>query len=208
MTMVDHAGPDDVAETTPTTAMSLSDHVELIKWHLGRYDARRESTASRASVVLSAAAILSAGEAIVLGQVSGDVLRRVDPWPKIVLGVLVLTSSFLVIGSLIRASQVLVTRRPSRALFGEGGSLPRGLIFNGTDTVALLKTFADFRRALVAQDDQAVFDAAAVELWVTIQQHRRRYAQLRSAVALLQLAAFALILILIEVIPLYLAGKP
>jgi hypothetical protein len=42
--------------------------IELVKWHIDRYDRLRGSTTNRAAVVLSAGTILSAGVAVVLSQ--------------------------------------------------------------------------------------------------------------------------------------------
>src|SRR6266567_446089 len=53
-------------EVNSVAPVSLQEKIELIKWHLGRYDRLRASTTNRAGVVLSAAAILSAGIAVIL----------------------------------------------------------------------------------------------------------------------------------------------
>lgn len=47
------------------------DELDLLKWHIDRYDRRGASTVSRASIVLSAGAILSAGNAVILSPLLG-----------------------------------------------------------------------------------------------------------------------------------------
>jgi hypothetical protein len=171
-------------------------HVELLKWHLERYDRLRASTASRASVVLSAGAILSAGNALAIGQLLGGSFDQFGRWLTMAFGVAALGNAILLVLSLIRATNVLVTRRASRAIFDNGPSLPPSLLFNGTDTVTHTPTFEAFRAVVAEQTERDILAAAQVELWVGIQQHRRRYAHLRASVRLLQYAAVTFLVIL------------
>ena len=181
----------------PSPALSDDDRLAVLKWHIERYDRLRISTASRAAVVLSAGAILSAGNALLLGQILGDAVDWLISWQLLVLTVAALASAGLVVSSLIRATNVLLTTRGSRATFAALSDPPPSLIFNGADTIAHLTTFADFRKALETQGPQAIADAAEVELWVCIHQHRHRYAQLRAAVRLLRYAALAFFVVLV-----------
>ncbi|HEU4350190.1 MAG TPA: hypothetical protein VFR35_20615 [Actinoplanes sp.] len=163
----------------------------MIKWHIERYDRLRTSTASRASVVLSAGALLSAGNVLLITQIlarSADWLRS---WWLLLFTLIAVTGVGLVMASLLRAAGVLVTLRSSRAEFASAGELPVSLIYNGTDTLAHLPTFEAFRSAVRGQDPDDAAAAAEVELWVCINQHRSRYARLRQAVRLLRHAALA-----------------
>ncbi|MEV6929753.1 hypothetical protein AB0M46_35405 [Dactylosporangium sp. NPDC051485] len=176
-------------------AAAPANNVELLRWHLDRYDRLRSSTANRASVILSAAAILSAANAVVLSQLlSGPILDR--RWLFAAFGAALVASSTLVVLSLIRAAGVLVTGRDSRELFGGREELPPGLVFNGTDTVRRLHSFAEFAAVVDRQQEIDIYRAAQVELWIGIQQHRYRYVRLRSAGRLLRWAAVAVLLVL------------
>jgi hypothetical protein len=165
--------------------------LELLKWHLGRNDQRRVSTANRASVVLSAAAILLAGNALILSRLLAGSNATLSAPLAVVFGTGMLASVALVIVSLIRASGVLVTIRASRDTFARAQGLPSALLFNDTDTVSQLATFDDFRAAVDTQDYEAILEAAKVELWIGLLQHRHRYLHLRGAVQALRWAAIA-----------------
>ncbi|MFY1687099.1 hypothetical protein [Plantactinospora sp. WMMB782] len=187
------AGSSAADPETPSTA----ERIDLLQWHLDRYDRSRASTSSRASVVLSASAILSAGNAVVLAQLlGGSVADRLGSVPLVLFTLASLVSAGLVVLSLLRAASVLVTIRPSRAILGSGDELPEALVFNGTDTVRRLHSFAEFQAALAGQRDPEIRRAAQVELWIGIQQHRQRYVRLREAVRLLRYAAVAFLAIL------------
>jgi hypothetical protein len=170
----------------------------MLKWHIERYDRARTSTASRAAVVLSAGAILSAGNVLLLGQILG---RTADwlasGWWLPVLSAATLISAGLVVSSLVRAANVLLTTRRSRDAFETLGNVPLSMIFNGPDTLANVSTFADFRAIVANQSAADIRQAAEVELWVCIHQHRHRYRQLRIAVRLLRYAAIAFFTILV-----------
>jgi hypothetical protein len=183
--------------SAPAESLDMSEKISLLKWHLDRYDRLRASTASRASVVLSATAILSAGNALVISQLLGAAHSVTMPaWLLGGFTAAALGGAALIALSLIRASRVLVTTRDSRSIFAPNGDLPAGLLFNGTDTVRRIPSFRDFQEVVRAQGSQEVLDAAQVELWITIQQHRQRYSQLRLAVRHLRWAAVTFLVIL------------
>lgn len=174
--------------TRPREAIALDEQIVLARWHLDRYDRLRVSTASRASVVLSAGAILSAGNAVILTQIP----RTADLPFQIITGALAITtalSSLLVVMALLRASTVLVTLRDSKTMFLGREAVPSGLTFNGTETVAKVASFAEFHDLMDMQDERDVLAAAHLELWICINQHRHRYFRLRGAVRLLRYAA-------------------
>ncbi|WP_327087305.1 hypothetical protein OIE66_34005 [Nonomuraea sp. NBC_01738] len=178
--------------------------VDLLRWHLDRYDRLRASTASRASVLLSAGAILSAGNALVLSQLFGE--TRLATWVLVVLALLLTASVILVVTALIRASGVLVTLRPSRELFPGGSDLPESLLFNGPDTIKIASSFEMFAAAASAQDYAQIKQAALVELWIVIHQHRYRYARLRAAAQVLRWAAIAFVAVVIGLVAANLAS--
>jgi hypothetical protein len=174
--------------------------LELLKWHLGRNDQRRVSTANRASVVLSAAAILLAGNALILSRLLAGPDARLTRPLAAVFGAGMLASVALVIISLIHASGVLATIRTSRETFGGAQRLPPALLFNDTDTMSQLATFDDFRAAVDTQDYEAILEAAKVELWIGLLQHRYRYLRLRGAIRALRWAAIAFLVSAIGIV--------
>ena len=176
---------------------SLSEKIVLVRWHLDRYDKLRSSTASRAAVVLSAGALLSAANAVVIVQLLRVDLDRPSPLALASCVLVGLVSFVLIVLAVIRASGVLVTGRDTRRTFAHLGALPLGLIFNGTDTVAHVRSFEEFSAVFSRQTEADILKAAQVELWVCIQQHRRRYLNLRSSVRILQYASVSLLVLLV-----------
>ena len=163
----------------------------MLYWHLDRYDRLRSSTTGRASVVLSAGAILFAGNAIILSALLQQAVDEFPRWWSAAFTVATLACSALVILSLVRAADVLVTAQDSRTLLNRNDSIPSGLVFNGSDTVREIATFGRFQEVLEEQTPAQIVEAAQVELWIGIRQHRLRYERLRLAVRLLRWAAVA-----------------
>ncbi|MGW7514376.1 hypothetical protein ACWGJ2_02130 [Streptomyces sp. NPDC054796] len=171
-----------------------AEKLALLKWHLDRYDRLRVSTASRAAVVLSAGAILSAGDAVLLTRLLEGANPHLDSRLALVFGLGLLGSIGLLVLSLVHATGVLVTLKASRDVFADMRDLPPGLIFNDSDTVRELATFDDFKATVDTQDYPAMVRAAQVELWIGIRQHRHRYLRLRAAARMLRWAAAVFLL--------------
>ena len=193
MRQSDHHQQDEAA-IRPT----VQEKIELVKWHIIRYDQLRTSAANRASVVLSAGALLSAGNAIVLSELFTN--------PRTVKGIfLFLYSAGIVAGlslivlSLINATGVLVSLRVTRRLFPDE-DLPPGLLFNATDTLHSSKSFRDFQTLVAAEDYFQILERAEVELWIVIQGYKYRYAKLRGAVGTLRAAALIFLALLVTLV--------
>jgi hypothetical protein len=183
--------PEPVAAAPPGT-----DRLPVLRWHIERYDRLRASTASRAAVVLSAGAILSAGNAVVLAQVFNGAFDHFPPWLVALFTVGILAGATLVVLSLLEAANVLVTPRPSSEMFIGDQEPPPSLLYNGTYTVAATHSYREFRAAVAAQRESEQVEAAQVELYVVIRQHRHRYQRLRAAVRLLRGAAVLFLVVL------------
>lgn len=115
------------------------------------------------------------GNAIVLSALLQNTVVDLPRWWSGVLTVATLIAAGLVLLSLVRAAEVLVTVRDSRSLVTSGDTVPLGLIFNGTNTVREIATFGRFQEVLREQTPEQVLEAAQVELWIVIRQHRLRY---------------------------------
>lgn len=181
---------------------TVQDRVELIKWHIVRYDQLRTSTANRASVVLSAGALLSAGNAVVLSELFAN--------PKIVKGLFlpiysagIVASLSLIVLSLISATGVLVSLHVTRKLFPDK-DLPPGFLFNATDTLRKSESFREFQRLVGSEDYSHILECAEVELWLVIQGYKYRYAKLRGSIRALRAAALVFLVLLVALV-LYLA---
>jgi hypothetical protein len=173
----------DGADSTAITQARL----DLARWHIDRYDRLRASTFSRAAVVLSAGAILTAGNAVILSQL---LQRATDlhQWLLVLCTLGLVASASLIVLAIVRATGVLVSLQSYRTMFPDP-KLPSSLVFNAPDTMRLSSTFTEFEEAVAAQEPPDILRAAHVELWIIIRQHRYRYAQLRSAVRALRYSA-------------------
>ncbi len=191
----------------PEDLSTTSEKIKMLRWHLDRYDRLRGSTANRAGVVLSAAALISAANALLLSEVSSMPARGVPLYALAACMAIVLAGATLVVIAAIRACGVLVTLKDSRTLFDPRDQLPPSPLFNGTDTVRRLQTFDQFREIVAVQSDADLEQAAEVELWIGIKQHRHRYLRLRSAVRILRYAAVVFLAALMMVIVLELSYR-
>ncbi len=204
--MVDTPQPRQPANEIPGTELDLpsawttNDALTMLRWHLDRYDRLRASTASRAAVVLSASALLSAANAVIIAQVLGE---RFNSISGVLLALCVLPSLagfVLIVLTVLRATGVLTTTRSSRTLLTGAAAPPPGPIFNGGDTLDAFVTYHDFSAAVDVQDRESIIQSAKAELWIVIHQHRLRYVELRTAVRLLRLAAVTLPIAIVVVV--------
>lgn len=179
---------------------TVVDRIDLIRWHLDRYDRLRSSTTARASVILSATAILSAGCVVELTLVLGKTTLSLRGLERTLLIAGVGLTITLVVVGLVHATTLLATSKQTRRMLAGGQDLPIGLIFNGTDTIREISSFRDFTAVVETQGHQQILRAAEVELWITIHQHRWRYVRLRVATRLLRLSALAFLVMLLTIV--------
>src|SRR5690349_15574208 len=125
---------DAAAPLSPTAAMPVEEQLALARWHLDRYDRLRASTATRAAVVLSAGALLSAANALIITQIVGTAAVNVPTGVLAGCATIAFAGAALVVLAVLRAASVLVTLKDSRRTFDGGHHLPSSPVFNGTDT--------------------------------------------------------------------------
>jgi len=190
------SGPEFAAADPNGDTPTARELIELMKWHLSRYDQLRSSTANRASVVLSASAVLSAGNALVLNELHSWLTGPTSTLVVSIAAAALLSSMWLTIKAAIGSSRVLVTPKGSRTIFDAGSIVPSAPLFNGGDTIREYDSFADFSRVAGTQTHRDILLAAQVELWIVIKQHRYRYLRLRQAARALRQAAAAFLLLL------------
>jgi hypothetical protein len=174
--------------------------IELVRWHIDRYDRLRGSTTNRAAVVLSASAILSAGVAVVLSQLLSN-SAELKGWPLTVFSAGTAATALLLVLSLVLAMDALISLRRSSQMFPDPARPPgAGLIFDAADTVEGLKSLADLSNAVKTEVYGQTLDRALAELWILIRQHRHRYGRLRGAVRALRYAAILFLAVLIGLV--------
>ena len=174
--------------------MSLREKIEFIEWHIMRHDQLRISAASRASIVLSACAILSAGNAVILSQLLGS-SADVKGWILAVLSAGIAASAALIVVTVVLSTSVLISVRPSAKRFPDD-ERPGGLLFHAADTVRHIRSFAQFRTLVEEEHYGQVLEQAEVELWLAMQHYMYRYGKLRGAVIAFRGAAIIFVCVL------------
>lgn len=161
-------------------AMSSSDLLDLAKWHIDRYDRLRSSTSVRASVLLSANAVLATGSLILVNyhlQTAGT--SRVL-WIESLFGVLAVLTMSLILRSLWGSINAIAARKTTRSL--HSAEIPSRFLFNWGDTLRSVDGHSDFARRVGDLSLDAILGHAVAELWTDILQHSQRHRHLRSAI--------------------------
>ena len=174
--------------------MSLREKIEFIEWHIKRHDQLRVSASSRASIVLSACAILSAGNAVILSQLLGS-SAEVKGWVLAVLSAGIAASACLIVVTVILSTSVLISVRPSSKRFPDDDR-PTGLLFHAAHTVRHIHSFPQFQALIEGERYGQVLEQAEVELWLAMQHYMYRYGKLRGAVIAFRGAAIIFVCIL------------
>ncbi|MFC8728190.1 hypothetical protein [Streptomyces bacillaris] len=172
------------------------DLLEITKWHIDRYDRLRSSTSVRASVLLSANAVLASGSLILVNyhlQTSKDSRTL---WIELVFSALAVLTLSLILRSLWSSINAIAARKTTRVLHST--EIPSRFLFNWGDTLKSVDGHSDFARKIKDLSLESILGHATAELWTDILQHSQRHRHLRSAIntfrycvmALLGLAAF------------------
>lgn len=161
--------------------------LELLNFHITRYDGLRASTANRASILLSANTLILAALGILFTNGIPDALKSSK-----ILGVTALIMTLgvasLVLRSVYLALNAIVSTKSSRSLHG---AIPDRSLYNHADIVRRVTSAQEFiEEALTLTEDQLLGGAAA-ELWTGIRQHYLRYQYLRRAVRLFLFSALS-----------------
>ena len=169
--------------------------LELLRWHIDRFDRLRASLAARAGAVLSATAVLVAGEAFLGNHYFAVAHKRF--W-DLGMATALATSFGLALGAGWSALITLVNpkakRDPRRAALNRGAfGWPSVVRDYPEDHEGSAERFAE--TLIESPGYRATLREGALELWVGIHNHRRRYESLQRAVRVLRIcaAAFALL---------------
>ena len=165
---------------------SPEERLDLVRWHLDRYDRLRGSVAGRAAMVLSANALLLAGATFLLRTLpvpAEGVVRTLKVCvASATLPILVLVAVSVAFG----LNAVVSPKKTSRQLFG--AAIPNRFVFIHRDTVETCKDYRSFAEEFLAQSTEETLESAQATLWTVIKQHHLRYKNLRRAVRTLALS--------------------
>ncbi|MFH8402019.1 hypothetical protein ACH4E9_31925 [Streptomyces anulatus] len=185
-----------MSEQMTEESMSSSDLLDMTKWHIDRYDRLRSSTSVRASVLLSANAVLASGSLILVNyhlQTNKGSRTLLIEAAFCVMAVLTLS---LILRSLWSSINAIAARKTTRVL--HSAEIPSRFLFNWGDTLNSVDGHSDFARKVKGLSLDSILGHAMAELWTDILQHSQRHRHLRSAIntfrycvmSLLALAAF------------------
>ncbi|MDV9195522.1 hypothetical protein [Streptomyces sp. Wh19] len=182
--------------------MSGSDLLDMTKWHIDRYDRLRSSTSARASVLLSANAVLATGSLILVNYHLQTTKGSRAVWIESLFCALATLTLSLILRSLWSSVNAIAARKTIRVLHST--EIPSRFLFNWGDTLKSVDGHSDFVRKVKDLDLDSILGHAAAELWTDILQHSQRHRHLRSAIntfrycvmALVGLAAFTFVVAL------------
>ena len=180
-------------------ATNVGEKIEMVKWHIQRYDALRASTANRAAMVLSANALLLASSTFLLDKIVANLNLYSSYQRCFVLVSVSLTLLLLAISIFYAIRGVIAVSKTSRDLFGY--DIPKHPFFSQRDTIESFSGFQSFKEGFMDTNSEKMLSYALGDLWTVINQHFYRYQNLRTAIRFLSagivvflISAFALIL--------------
>ncbi|GGZ17079.1 hypothetical protein GCM10010327_55000 [Streptomyces nitrosporeus] len=169
-----------VSEQTAEESMSSSDLLDMTKWHIDRYDRLRSSTSARASVLLSANAVLASGSLILVNY---HLQTTKGPRTLLIESVFCLLAALtlsLILRSLWSSINAIAARKTTRVL--HSAEIPSRFLFNWGDTLKSVDGHSDFARKVKELSLDSILGHAMAELWTDVLQHSQRHRHLRSAI--------------------------
>jgi hypothetical protein len=170
--------------------------LDLVKWNITRYDQIRASTASRASLLVSANALLLAGTTLLLNGY--DISDAHKNWKQHAITicfalavVTTFTSIAISIWYCVGAVSAYKRRRTSRQVFRN--KLPSRFIFNWGDTLRTSEDFQAFLSTLRSSTSEDTLKAASAELWSVIYQHSTKHRSLRMGIRFFRFSLLAFV---------------
>ena len=163
--------------------------LELLNFHIVRYDGLRATLANRASILISADTLLLAALGLLFTKGIPHALESRHIM-EIVSVILTFALASLILSSVYFALNAIVTTKPSHTLFGD---FPNRLLYNHHDTFDAYKdrTAQEFINESLTLTEDRLLESASAELWTGIQQQYRRHLFLRRALDKFFISALA-----------------
>lgn len=158
--------------------------LNLICWLIDRYDTLRSLTANRASLIISADAILLATSSLTLENIiSTDV--QYNTLMQILLSIGIGSNVLMLVISIFYAINSLAyvwktNRQKLKTL-----DLPQCFFFHPRETVETLKTFKDFKEKFIKSSKKEMVNYALGKLQLVIHGHHIRYQLFRKSIRFL-----------------------
>ncbi|MET9807176.1 hypothetical protein [Streptomyces halstedii] len=151
-----------LSEKMTEDPISSSDLLDMTKWHIDRYDRLRSSTSVRASVLLSANAVLTSGSLILINyHLQTTKGSRALPIEAAFCVLATLTLS-LTLRSFWSSINAIAARKTTRVL--HSAEIPSRFLFNWRDTLNSIDGHSDFARQVQGLSLDSILGHALAEL--------------------------------------------
>jgi hypothetical protein len=167
--------------------------IALTRWHIDRYDRLRASTATRASVLLSANSVLMAGSAFLVDYHLQTAPPDRHPVWTIFFAVVAAITIGLVLRSLWSCVDAIAARKTTRMV--HPGEIPSRFLFNWGDTLKAVDGSSSFVSKVSVLSYDEVLRHASAELWTDILQHSQRHRHLRAAISVFRYGIVAFLVL-------------
>lgn len=187
--------PEILPETAPLeeTSLAAGELLEILRWHIDRYDRLRASTSARASILLSASSVLLTG--IILFVNHRIQARSTNPigYPDIALVTVIAITGALTLASIANCINAIAAWKTSRSM--HNGEIPNRFLFNWGDTIKSVDGYTAFAERVTNLDSKAILGHATAELWTDISQHRTRHKYLRTGIMLFRYSIISFVVL-------------
>ncbi len=173
---------------------------ESTRWMLSRYDSWRASIATRCSIVLSATALLLAGETFLLENIMSKEIAIQEGLFNVLVGAIALSTILLTLSLFYSTTGIANVFKSSRE--GTAKGTPNRLLFHPSDIINTSGSFEEFVQEYSIKSREEFDKALWSEIWSLVNMHHIRYQKLRKAIKYLVISIpiylLAVVLILIN----------
>ncbi|GAA2784084.1 hypothetical protein [Crossiella cryophila] len=166
----------------PTSSTHLAPEalLELVRWHLDRYDRLRASTSTRASILLTAGSVLFTGLSLLITyRLQTRDINPVDG-ADIAVAAVGMVTILLNLASILSCIGAIAARKTSRAVHDK--EIPPRFLFNWGDTHKSADGYTSFAQQVSALTHASILGHGIAELWTATIQHRDRHRYLRAGI--------------------------
>ena len=173
--------------------MNIDEQFDTACWMIERYDNLRSLVSNRASIIVSADALLLAGitflldQLISLGSTKGEVERAML---FVMVALVILFLSLSLFNAVSAIAFVWTTGRRATKFTNE----PVILFFNTRETLKTLPTAESFAERFKSTTKEQMTDYALAELLLVSRVHQARYGSLRWSLRFLQMAVLPFVI--------------
>ena len=185
-------------DTGNSSVMSAKDRLDLVRWLIESYDGRKASVAGRASILLSADALLLAATTFLIEKLFPHLIN-IKLFEKTILIIVVAISLILLVASIAVATSGIANIWKTHKRKYRGNVTSR-LYFYPRQTFEKYKSFKEFSKSFDCMHENQMIQEALGHLWVITMEYNERYGNLRKATRLLAIAIFPLVLSIIYVL--------